>query len=157
MARTASPGMLLKERVHQLLIAKLEGKIENRKAYLAASGAFRLAEIKQRCQLKADPSEEFVEMEIKKAGWQKAYNQQLLDQLLAVNPRQRCKTVEFGSLVIIPYGLYFLGIPAGPVEIDDLEVNAVDVGSPMGKIILGHRVGTTLQWDGIDFRILEIF
>ncbi|MBL0017598.1 MAG: hypothetical protein IPP17_14480 [Bacteroidetes bacterium] len=55
MARTPSPGMLLKERVHQLLIAKLEGKIENRKAYLAASDAFRLAEIKQRCQLKADP------------------------------------------------------------------------------------------------------
>ncbi len=104
MARPPSPGIVQKERVHQLLVAKLEGKIENRKAYLAASDAFRLAEIKQRCQLKAEQH-----------GWEN------------VSPKANKGGYQFIGIVIFERSIKSFGTGVQKTIADDMTISAMKI------------------------------
>ncbi len=65
--------------------------------------------------------------------------------------------VKLGSVIRTSDANYFLTIGLGKIEIDVEEFYAVSPSSPIGQVLLGSKIGDSLEFHGKKFEILEVF
>ncbi|MDB5014682.1 MAG: transcription elongation factor [Daejeonella sp.] len=77
----------------------------------------------------------------------------VLDQ---INPEKECDTVQIGSLVITNKCNFFISVSAGQLKVDGSIYFAVSSISPIGTRLMRLQIGSELNFNGKDFKIIEI-
>ena len=69
----------------------------------------------------------------------------VLDQ---IDPNKRADKVGLGSLVQLGDAWYYLSVALGKVELEDKEIFCISPVAPIGKLLLGKRVGDKVSFQG---------
>jgi len=89
-----------------------------------------------------------LQLEMEKAGQQLTIIDQMKMILERVVLNDNSEIVKLGSLVFTNKHSYFLAISAGEFEIENKKCYAVSVASPIGKMLLGKKVGDEFEFRG---------
>lgn len=91
------------------------------------------------------------------------YQQQLLvaNQDLAVlnhimNSPLNPSVIGVGSLITTDVAVYYLSISLGAIKVEDKTIFVLSANSPIGNVLLGKRVGESIQFNGKEQKILGI-
>ncbi len=98
-----------------------------------------------------------LQLEMEKASQQLASIDQMKEVLGKINPEKISTTVQLGSVVITTLGNYFLSIGMGKIELNKTIYYAVSTSSPIGKILLGTKVGESLVFNAKEIQISTVF
>lgn len=97
-----------------------------------------------------------LQLEREKAGAQLAEVQKLLEIIVRINITSASEVARLGSLVKTSQGIYFLSVSVGKLTIDKKFYFAIATNTPIGKLILGKKVGDHFSFNGNDISIEEI-
>ena len=98
-----------------------------------------------------------LQLEMEKASQQLNGVAQMKEVLAKLNINYTSSNVCLGSVVVTTSANYFVSISVGMLIIDNKKYFAISPSSPIGKLILGKKVGETFDFNGIKNRIKEIF
>ena len=73
-----------------------------------------------------------------------------------INPDKQTDTVQNGSLVKTNKGNFYIAISAGQLNIDETLYFAISSASPIGSKLLRLQAGSDLNFNGKDFKLLEV-
>lgn len=79
--------------------------------------------------------------------------QELKNTLVRIDQFSNTEIAIPGSLVITDKGNFYLSIGAGKLIIEDKVFFAVSSVSPIGKVILGKRIGEKFRMNNLDYSI----
>jgi hypothetical protein len=74
-----------------------------------------------------------------------------------VNPTILHRQVGVGSLIHTSFGWYFLSVGLGQISVEETTIFALNPQAPLGKQLMGKRVGEELDFNGNKLEILEIY
>ena len=77
----------------------------------------------------------------------------ILDQ---IDPEKQFDAVQLGSLVITNKGNFYISVSAGQLKVDGVIYFAISSISPIGAKLLRLQVNSEFNFNGKDFKILEI-
>jgi len=97
-----------------------------------------------------------MQIERDKAAVQVEEAVKLLRVLDQINPQSNNDRVSLGSVVFSPGLNIFLAVGAGKSEVDGLAFIAVAPASPLGKAMMGLKVGDSFAFKGQSFTISGI-
>jgi hypothetical protein len=80
----------------------------------------------------------------------------LRQELAAIDSDKTHDTVQPGSLVLTNQGTFFLGISLGKISLDHEPFLVISAASPIGRQLIGCRVGAEISFNKITYRILQI-
>lgn len=97
-----------------------------------------------------------LQLEMEKAGQQLLGIQQMEEALAKINLSQHTNTAHLGSIVKTNNNNYFLSISVGQITIEKTVYFAVSVSSPIGRELLGKKIGDSFIFNKTNFNIQEI-
>ena len=97
-----------------------------------------------------------VQLEMEKASLQLTSINQMVETLDKIKFQSKSDIAKLGSLVLTSSGNYFLSISAGEININDKIFFAVSLSSPIGKVLLGLKLGDKILFNGNQIQILEV-
>lgn len=62
-----------------------------------------------------------------------------------------CNVAKNGSLIATSNGNFYISISAGELNTGDEKVFAISQASPIGKLLIGKKVGDTFSFNGKEF------
>ncbi|ARN76967.1 transcription elongation factor [Nonlabens spongiae] len=87
---------------------------------------------------------------------QRHQTQIILDQLLKIDPDKKCKRVEDGALVTLPSGHYYISAGMGKLTVNEKDVFALSLASPLGMALKHRHAGDTFTFNEKEHNILQI-
>jgi|TARA_R110000737_G_scaffold345006_1_gene372845 transcription elongation GreA/GreB family factor len=97
-----------------------------------------------------------LQQEEQKAHAQMAKAQDFKRVLAMLEPNEANTSVQLGSLVQTNSGLYFIALAFGKVIVDDQDVYAISLVSPIGQLLKNQKVGFKTTFQGKSLEILSI-
>ncbi|MEO5789720.1 transcription elongation factor [Gelidibacter sp.] len=82
--------------------------------------------------------------------------QKMLDSLKAISPKMVSETIVLGSLVKTTSNNFFISISAGKIDLDEMSVFAISLGSPIGLLLKNKSKGDQVEFNGNTFTITEV-
>lgn len=95
-----------------------------------------------------------IQLEMEKSGQQLVVVSEMKKVLERIQIEKQSNNVKLGSLVETSKGTYFLAISIGQVRIDEKPFFVVSSQSPIGKQLLGKKVGDSIPFNKAE--ILEV-
>ena len=80
----------------------------------------------------------------------------MLDSLKAISPNMVSETIVLGSLVKTTSNNFFISISAGKIDLDEMSVFAISLGSPIGLLLKNKTKGDQVEFNGNTFTITEV-
>lgn len=105
---------------------------------------------------KHETSRAMVQIEIDKYGKQLAQHKKLGQVLNMMKPEVKTDAVTVGSLVRTSQGLFYIGIPIGPKQVEDETIFFISLASPIGQKMKGLALNDSFELNGKSFSILEL-
>ncbi|UMB53252.1 3-oxoacyl-ACP synthase [Lutibacter sp. A64] len=96
-----------------------------------------------------------IQLEMEKSSQQLAEIEAMNAVLNKISIEKSSEVVCLGSLIKTSKGTYFLAISVGKILVEDATYFAISSQSPIGKQLLGQKIGGTLAFNNAE--ILEIF
>lgn len=147
----------LKKLIIKTLVDILDQKIDSFKVALSNAKESRDSDTKSSMGDKYETGRAMVQMEIEKYEKQLNQNRAQKDELLKINLEEVNNRVQNGSLVYTNNGLYFISIGFGKMELDkDTACYCISMSSPIGKTMLGKKIGMEFQFQNRKTLITEI-
>jgi len=97
-----------------------------------------------------------LQLEMEKAGQQLAGIAEMKVILSKIDVLKVAKIAHLGCVVNTDFANYFLSISAGQLMIEDKMYFAISVSSPIGKLLLGKKVGDFFDFNGKSIQIKSI-
>lgn len=82
--------------------------------------------------------------------------EKLEQALLGIHLDNQKEIVSLGSLVATSRGIFFIAISIGMVTIDANQYFVISPESPIGKLLLGKKVGESIIWNDLAYGIHSI-
>lgn len=82
--------------------------------------------------------------------------QKMLDSLKAISPNMVSEKIVLGSLVQTTSNNFFISISAGKIDLDEMSVFAISLGSPIGLLLKNKTKGDQVEFNGNIFTITEV-
>ncbi len=98
-----------------------------------------------------------LQLEMEKASQQLEGIHQMNSILAKIKLDTISELAKLGSLIITNQATYFLAISAGQITISNNSYYAISPSSPIGKVLLGKKVGDEFVFNGKTITIQEIF
>ena len=146
----------LKKRIHRELLKAIDAKIETCHAELADLTQSRDTNNKSSAGDKHETGRAMVQIELENKSKQLAnYNRQRAD-LSAISTSRIPEIISTGTLVETVQALYFIAIGIGRFRLDDREIFAISINSPLGNAMKGKTKGESFTFRGVETSILNI-
>ena len=148
--------MSLKEDLYQLCVDFVDSRLNTIQKTIESNQKALTSETKSSAGDKHETGRAMLQLEMEKAGQQLQAVQQMKETLAKINLKES-EVVSLGSLVDTNLGTYFISISAGQLSLANKMYFAISTSSPIGKLLLGKRVGESLVWNGrkINIHILS--
>lgn len=115
-----------------------------------------LSETKSSAGDKHETGRAMLQLEMEKASQQIVVVQNMEQVLHKINITKTSEVVCLGSIVYTNKATYFLAVSVGQVFIDKTPFFVVSSASPIGKVLLGKRVGDVIIFNGQQINIEQI-
>ncbi len=80
----------------------------------------------------------------------------ILERLEAMLEPNTYERIAVGSLVKTTVGYFYIAVSAGLIELDGQTIVAVSAATPIGKALMGKKIGDTFPFKGKNRKIEEI-
>ena len=134
----------------------MESRLNHIKKRIASIQDSLNSETKSSAGDKHETGRAMLHLEREKSGTQLAAVQKLQKTLSKINISSPSTTSRLGSLVETSQGIYFLSISIGEISIDNKSYFAIATNTPIGKLLLGKKVGDSYTFNGKSFKIEKI-
>lgn len=88
-----------------------------------------------------------IQLEMEKASQQLVEIAKMNDVLKKISIEKTSEVVCLGSLIKTTKGTYFLAISVGKITLNSLDYFVISAQSPIGKQLLGQKVGTIIAFN----------
>jgi hypothetical protein len=61
-----------------------------------------------------------------------------------------------GSIVTTSNGVFYIAISLGQVMLEQMKFLVISPDSPIGKLLMGKKLGESIVWNKVTYIILEI-
>ncbi len=141
------------EAMESLLVQQLN-EVEEQLNNIAESKA---QETKSSAGDKFETARAMMQREEEKLNGQYLRIHQQLDQLKVFKQQSKqSDLIQVGRLVICDQASFFIGLPIGKVAVGPDFVFAVSTDAPLGKLLIGKRIGESVQLGNTIYCILSI-
>ena len=141
------------EAMESLLVQQLN-EVEDQLQSVAESKA---QETKSSAGDKFETARAMMQREEEKLNGQYLRIRQQLDQLKVFKQQSKqSDLIQVGRLVICDQASFFIGLPIGKVAVGPDFVFAVSTDAPLGKLLIGKRIGESVQLGNTIYCILSI-
>lgn len=144
----------IKRELYDACLHFVNSRMETVKNVIASNKKALFSETKSSAGDKHETGRAMLQLEMEKAGQQLAGINQMEAVLAKVSVENKSTIVCLGSLVITNKANYYLAISAGKLTIESKDYFAVSTNSPIGKQLLGKKVGDIIPFN--EANILEI-
>lgn len=97
-----------------------------------------------------------LQLEMEKAGQQLKEVQQMKLLLEKVNIKESSDLVRLGTIIFTNNVKYFLAISVGKITIEGDDYFAISSNSPIGRLLLGKKVGDSYFFQGKNLKIDKV-
>jgi transcription elongation GreA/GreB family factor len=147
----------LKKQLHQICSEFVENRAETVGEIIASNQKALQSETKSSAGDKHETGRAIVQLEMEKASQQLASIDLMKEVLSKINPEKNSSIVQLGSVVMTTLGNYFLSIGMGKIELKNTIYHAVSTSSPIGRVLLGLKVGESSVFNEKEMEVLAIF
>ena len=123
-------------------------KIKSAESAIASTKTSRDSDTKSSAGDKHEVGREMAQQELDAQNAQVAKTKELLHLLSTVDLRSRHDQIAFGSLIHTDQGVYFICIGTGQFKMKGGTVFCISLASPIGQLLMGRRVGETIELNG---------
>ena len=148
---------MLKQNVLIQALEKINSKIKELEIIADEVKLSLLSDTKSSAGDKHETARAMVQLEQEKLNKQLGEFIQMKSTLNQINPTILHKQVGVGSLIYTSLGWYFLSVGLGQISVEETTVFALSPQAPLGKQLMGKRVGEELDFNGNKLEILEIY
>ena len=148
--------MTLKENLYQQCILTVENRFKTIQEIISSHQKSLSTETKSSAGDKHETGRAMLQLEMEKAGQQLASIQQMKEILAKIDVSKKAYSASLGALVETSLGNYFLSISSGQLIVENKKFFAISVSSPIGKLLLGKKVGDLLNFNGKEINIQKI-
>ena len=152
-------NMALKETkvlLYDLCQEYLATRIGNAQQAIAAAQEAANSETKSSSGDKYETGRAMMQLEIEKDSAQLSESMKLKYALDQINLKPVATSVQTGSLVFTNVATFFIAISVGKLILQEKTYLAISPASPMGRKLMGLKVGDSLTLNGQTHLILEI-
>lgn len=146
----------LKQRLHQQLIAILNGKMDAIHNSMKETSESMQNDTKSSAGDKFETGREMMQMELNNQQVQLNKLKQQIADLSKVNLQIETTIVEFGSLVQTKLGDYYVSVALGKVELDGKNYYTLSLASPIGQALKNKKAGDQVNFQGRTIEIMAI-
>ena len=148
--------MNLKQELYNYCLADI-----NRRLSISEKGLQQLqeslsSETKSSAGDKHETGRAMIQLEREQLGNQLANIEAEKEIILKIDPTTQSQIVGLGSVVLTSQKNYFLSTSIGKIHLDDTDYYALSLGSPIGQLLSGKRVGDRFVFRGQEIEIIEI-
>ena len=149
--------MLSKKNIHSLCLQSLEEKIVEVKNQITDLNQSFADEGKSSAGDKHETARAMAQLEVEKLHQQLHQFETQINVLKKLNPDFHSETIPIaigtGSLIKTDKGNFFIAIPLGKIE----DVMVISAASPLGKEMIGKKAGEEVVFNGMEYKLKEIF
>jgi transcription elongation GreA/GreB family factor len=145
----------IKAPVYNHLIDLLDRKIEVSMKAIKSTKESRDADTKSSVGDKYETGRAMMHIEQEKNEVQMALALKQKSELSKINIHKEYLKVGYGCLVLTNQGSYFISIGVGKLDIDQGNIYAISLVSPIGKQLEDKKKGDKFQFQGREFEILD--
>jgi transcription elongation GreA/GreB family factor len=135
---------LLKNELYKKCLEFIELRQETVDEIIKVNREGLASETKSSAGDKHETGRAMMQLEIEKASRQISEIEQINKTLAKVNIEIDSDVVRLGSIVFTSQLNYYLAISAGEISVNTKKYVAVSTMSPIGKLLLGKKVGDTI-------------
>jgi transcription elongation GreA/GreB family factor len=115
-----------------------------------------LSETKSSAGDKHETGRAMLQLEREKLGNQLAEIQKVREILFKINPKSEASQGCLGSVVYTTQANYFISISVGEITVNHEKFYAIATNTPIGKLLLGNKVGDAVSFRNQEFVIEKI-
>jgi hypothetical protein len=142
-----------KSRLYQLCLSFITQRIETAETALQQAQEASNDDTKSSAGDKFETTREMMQQDIARNKNLLADGRQNLSLLQSLVHVPAGDTVKNGSLVYTSRGLFYIGVGAGQLKLDDQLVFAISAISPIGQLMMGKQPGDTFSFNQTEYRI----
>ena len=146
----------LKAVIHKALVSELTDKVNNYGRTLESIRQSKNNDTKSSAGDKFETGREMMQMEIDKTEMQLNKVNFALETLNQIKEGEITGEIMLGSLVKCNTGTYYISIGHGSIKIDGMKYYAISMISPVGKLLMGKKVGDDLTFNDRTIEILNV-
>ena len=148
---------MFKQNVLIHALEKINSKIKELEIIADEVKSSLLSDTKSSAGDKHETARAMVQLEQEKLNKQLGEFLQMKSILSQINPEILHRQVGAGTLIHTSLGWYFLSVGLGQISVDESIVFALNPQAPLGKILIGKRVGEEVVFNGNTLEILEVY
>ena len=138
--------MNLKEKLHQLCLDIVNERNANIQRNFASIQEAMLSETKSSAGDKHETGRAMLQLEREKLGNQLLEIEKVTAILQKVNPTITAKQGSLGAIIYTSQANYFISVSVGEVSANNSTFYAIASNTPIGKLLLGKKVGDTVSF-----------
>jgi len=147
--------MTKKEQLYTVCLEFVENRFQTIQNTINEIQESLTSETKSTAGDKHETGRAMLQLEREKAGHQLAEIQKTKALLSKIDIEKTNTSVGLGSLVYTTQANYFISISAGEFTVDDKVVYAISPNTPVGRLLIGKRVGDEVSFRGQKFVITK--
>jgi hypothetical protein len=148
--------MNLKEKLHQLCLEIVNERNANIQGNFASIQEAMLSETKSSAGDKHETGRAMLQLEREKLGNQLLEIEKVTAILQKLNPTITAKQGCLGAIIYTSQANYFISVSVGEISANDSTFYAIASNTPIGKLLLGKKVGDTVSFREQSFVIKKI-
>ena len=148
--------MSLKETLHKLCLDSINKRQATIQDTFSGIQEAMLSETKSSAGDKHETGRAMLQLEREKLGNQLLEIQKVKEILFKVDPTKEALQGCLGSIVYTSQANYFVSVSVGEISANDSTFYAIATNTPIGKLLLGKKVGDTITFRTQSFVIEKV-
>jgi transcription elongation GreA/GreB family factor len=147
----------IKKQLYNLCLSFIAKRIENIEYALMQARQASNDDTKSSAGDKYETTREMMQQEMDRNAKQLYEAGQQKIALQQIENVDFTKEIKNGNLVLTSQGNFYLSISAGELKLDENTFYGISQASPIGKILIGKKIGDSFNFNNKDFKILEVY
>ena len=149
--------MNIKEELFKQCVTYVNKRMKTVEEIISSNKKALQSETKSSAGDKHETGRAMLQLEMEKASQQLSGIEKMKETLSIVNLERVTDAAHLGNVVITDKNAYFLSISSGQLKVADKFYFSVSVSSPIGRLLLGKRIGESFVFNGNKQTIKKIF
>lgn len=148
--------MTLKEQLYKQTKAYIIQREQTVETIISSAQNALSSETKSSAGDKHETGRAMLQLEMEKAGKQLHDIHLMKETFAKVDIKKQGSIIHLGSLVVTTTVSYFIAISAGELKVENDKYYAISLSTPIGRLLLGKKIGDTINFNGKTIKIVDV-
>ena len=145
-----------KEKIHSFVKREVNRRVDQLAELLEDAQISTTGETKSSAGDKHETSRAMAQLEQEKLGGQLAELNKLKEVIFLIDPSKKHTSIQLGSLVETTNGWFYISVGIGALNIENKNIFCMTPAAPLGKFLLGKKIGDEIDWQGKKINITDL-